>query len=105
MVEQYDVKMIVMLTQLVERGRVSLNFSSDYSIVHLFSTLFSSAVQEKCHQYFPAIREIAHYDKLAIKCTSELDYRTYTQRTLLLQKVSQQKSRLLLLLNSIQICS
>ncbi|XP_014208904.1 tyrosine-protein phosphatase 10D isoform X2 [Copidosoma floridanum] len=61
MIDQYDVKIILMLTQLVERGK------------------------EKCHQYFPMARETFTYDKFSIKCTSELDYRNYTQRTLVLE--------------------
>ncbi|XP_058788976.1 receptor-type tyrosine-protein phosphatase eta-like isoform X2 [Phymastichus coffea] len=68
MIDQYDVKMIVMLTQLVERGR------------------------EKCFRYFPALRETFNYETLSIKCTSELDYRTYTHRTLLLQKDNKRRS-------------
>ncbi|XP_008205234.1 phosphatidylinositol phosphatase PTPRQ isoform X1 [Nasonia vitripennis] len=62
MIDQYDVKMILMLTQLVEKGK------------------------EKCHQYYPTIRETFNYEKLSIRCTSELDYRNFTQRTLVLQK-------------------
>lgn len=44
--------------------------------------------QEKCHQYFPTIRETFTYENMSIRCSMELDYRTYTQRTLVLQKVS-----------------
>ncbi|XP_012279804.1 tyrosine-protein phosphatase 10D isoform X2 [Orussus abietinus] len=62
MIDQYDVKIIVMLTQLIEKGK------------------------EKCYQYFPTIRETFTYESMSIRCTSELDFRTYTQRTLTLQK-------------------
>ncbi|KAJ8675580.1 hypothetical protein QAD02_011366 [Eretmocerus hayati] len=68
MIDQYDVKIILMLTQLVERGK------------------------EKCHQYFPTIKETFNYENLSIKCTSELDYRTYTQRTLVLQKGEEKRT-------------
>ncbi|XP_015605731.1 receptor-type tyrosine-protein phosphatase eta [Cephus cinctus] len=68
MVDQYDVKIIVMLTQLVEKGK------------------------EKCHQYFPTIRESFNYEHMTIRCTSELDFRTYTQRTLALQKDNEKRN-------------
>lgn len=68
MIDQYDVKIIIMLTQLFEKGK------------------------EKCHQYFPTIRETFTYEKMSIRCTSELDYRTCTQRTLVLQKDEQKRS-------------
>lgn len=71
MIDQYDVKLIVMLTQLVEKNK------------------------EKCHQYYPTIRETFTYENMSIRCSSELDYKTYTQRTLILQKVT----KLFLLLN------
>jgi len=47
----------------------------------------NSFFQEKCHQYYPTIRETFRYENMTIRCTSELDYRTHTQRTLVLQKV------------------
>ncbi|XP_043267007.1 receptor-type tyrosine-protein phosphatase H [Venturia canescens] len=68
MIDQYDVKIIVMLTQLVEKNK------------------------EKCHQYFPTIRETFTYENMAIRCTSELDYKTYTQRTLILQKENEKRT-------------
>lgn len=63
MIDEKDVKIIVMLTQLVENNK------------------------EKCHQYFPTIRETFTYENISIRCSMELDYRTYTQRTFVLQKV------------------
>ena len=68
MVEQYNINIIIMLTQLVEKGK------------------------EKCHQYFPTIRETFRYEKMTIKCISELDYRSYTQRTLVLQKENKKRN-------------
>ncbi|XP_014484080.1 PREDICTED: tyrosine-protein phosphatase 10D isoform X2 [Dinoponera quadriceps] len=68
MVDQYNINIIVMLTQLVEKGK------------------------EKCHQYYPTIRETFRYENMTIRCTSELDYRTYTQRTLVLQKENKKRS-------------
>ncbi|XP_076749342.1 phosphatidylinositol phosphatase PTPRQ-like isoform X1 [Xylocopa sonorina] len=68
MIEQYNINMIVMLTELVEKGK------------------------EKCHQYFPTIRETFKYESMTIKCTSELDYRSYTQRTLVLQKENKKRN-------------
>ncbi|XP_066591516.1 receptor-type tyrosine-protein phosphatase H [Prorops nasuta] len=68
MVDQYEVKTIVMLTQLVEKGK------------------------EKCHQYFPAIMETFRYENMTIRCASELDFRTYTHRTLVLQKGNKKRN-------------
>ncbi|XP_076665204.1 phosphatidylinositol phosphatase PTPRQ-like isoform X2 [Andrena cerasifolii] len=68
MVEQYNINIIIMLTQLVEKGK------------------------EKCHQYFPTIRESFRYENMTIKCISELDYRSYTQRTLVLQKENKKRN-------------
>ncbi|CAD6239050.1 GSCOCG00008621001-RA-CDS, partial [Cotesia congregata] len=62
MVEQYNVRLIIMLTSLIENNK------------------------EKCCQYFPTIRETFTYEKMSIRCSSEFDYRSYTQRTLVLQK-------------------
>ncbi|XP_015433446.1 PREDICTED: phosphatidylinositol phosphatase PTPRQ [Dufourea novaeangliae] len=67
MIEQYNINIIIMLTQLVEKGK------------------------EKCYQYFPTIRESFRYENMTIKCTSELDYRSYTQRTLVLQKENKKR--------------
>ncbi|XP_076377068.1 phosphatidylinositol phosphatase PTPRQ isoform X2 [Megalopta genalis] len=67
MMEQYNINIIVMLTQLVEKGK------------------------EKCYQYFPTIRETFRYENMTIKCISELDYRSYTQRTLVLQKENKKR--------------
>ncbi|KAL2716531.1 tyrosine-protein phosphatase 10D isoform X1 [Vespula squamosa] len=68
MIDQYEINIIVMLTQLVEKGKV------------------------KCHQYYPTIRETFGYENITIRCTSELDFRTYTQRTLILQKENTKKT-------------
>ncbi|XP_043516829.1 receptor-type tyrosine-protein phosphatase beta isoform X2 [Frieseomelitta varia] len=68
MIEQYNINVIVMLTELVEKGK------------------------EKCYQYFPTIRETFKYENMTIKCTSELDYRSYTQRTLVLQKENKKRN-------------
>lgn len=68
MIDQYEVNIIVMLTQLVEKGKV------------------------KCHQYYPVIRETFGYENITIRCTSELDFRTYTQRTLILQKENNKRN-------------
>ncbi|KAK2586128.1 hypothetical protein KPH14_001403 [Odynerus spinipes] len=68
MIDQYEVNIIVMLTQLVEKGKV------------------------KCHQYYPVIRETFGYENITIRCTSELDFRTYTQRTLILQKENKKRT-------------
>ncbi|XP_012230873.2 receptor-type tyrosine-protein phosphatase H isoform X1 [Linepithema humile] len=68
MVDQYNINIIVMLTQLVEKGK------------------------EKCHQYYPTIRETFRYENMTIRCTSELDFRTHTQRTLILQKENKKRS-------------
>ncbi|XP_032668444.1 phosphatidylinositol phosphatase PTPRQ isoform X2 [Odontomachus brunneus] len=68
MVDQYNINIIVMLTQLIEKGK------------------------EKCHQYYPTIRETFRYENMTIRCTSELDFRTYTQRTLVLQKENKKRS-------------
>ncbi|XP_015119672.1 tyrosine-protein phosphatase 10D isoform X2 [Diachasma alloeum] len=68
MVDQYDVKLIVMLTQLVEKNK------------------------EKCHQYFPTMKETFTYENMSIRCTTEFDYRTYTQRTLVLQKENEKRT-------------
>ncbi|XP_072746407.1 receptor-type tyrosine-protein phosphatase H-like isoform X2 [Anoplolepis gracilipes] len=68
MVDQYNINIIVMLTQLIEKGK------------------------EKCHQYYPAIRETFRYENMTIRCTSELDFRTYTQRTLVLQKENKKRN-------------
>ncbi|XP_008546122.1 receptor-type tyrosine-protein phosphatase beta isoform X1 [Microplitis demolitor] len=62
MVEQYNIKLIVMLTLLIEKNK------------------------EKCYQYFPTIRETFTYENMSIRCSMEFDYRSYTQRTLVLQK-------------------
>ncbi|XP_047346026.1 tyrosine-protein phosphatase 10D isoform X3 [Vespa velutina] len=68
MIDQYEINIIVMLTQLIEKGKV------------------------KCHQYYPTIRETFGYENITIRCTSELDFRTYTQRTLILQKENKKKT-------------
>ncbi|XP_011175573.2 tyrosine-protein phosphatase 10D isoform X2 [Solenopsis invicta] len=68
MVNQYNINIIVMLTQLVEKGK------------------------EKCHQYYPIIGESFRYENMTIRCTSELDFRTHTQRTLVLQKENKKRS-------------
>lgn len=46
----------------------------------------------KCHQYYPVIRETFGYENITIRCTSELDFRTYTQRTLILQKENNKRN-------------
>ncbi|KAG7204907.1 hypothetical protein KM043_005302 [Ampulex compressa] len=68
MMDQYNINLIVMLTQLVEKGK------------------------EKCHQYFPTIGETFRYENMTIRCASELDFRTYTQRTLVLQKGNKKRN-------------
>ncbi|KAG5345078.1 PTPRB phosphatase, partial [Acromyrmex charruanus] len=68
MINQYNINIIVMLTQLVEKGK------------------------EKCHQYYPTTGEIFRYEDMIIRCTSELDFRTHTQRTLVLQKENKKRS-------------
>ncbi|XP_011694780.1 PREDICTED: receptor-type tyrosine-protein phosphatase eta isoform X2 [Wasmannia auropunctata] len=68
MVNQYDINIIVMLTQLVEKGK------------------------EKCHQYYPTIGESFRYENMMIRCTSELDFRTHTQRTIVLQKENKKRN-------------
>ncbi|TGZ50782.1 receptor-type tyrosine-protein phosphatase beta-like isoform X1 [Temnothorax longispinosus] len=68
MVNQYNVNIVVMLTQLVEKGK------------------------EKCHQYYPTIGESFRYENMMIRCTSELDFRTHTQRTLILQKENKKRT-------------
>ncbi|XP_029156129.1 tyrosine-protein phosphatase 10D isoform X2 [Nylanderia fulva] len=68
MIDQYNINIIVMLTQLIEKGK------------------------EKCHQYYPAIRETFRYENMTIRCTSELDFRTHTQRTLILQKENKKRN-------------
>ncbi|KAL0134795.1 hypothetical protein PUN28_001517 [Cardiocondyla obscurior] len=68
MVNQYNINIIVMLTQLVEKGK------------------------EKCHQYYPTIKETFRYENMMIRCTSELDFRTHTQRTLVLQKDNKKRT-------------
>ncbi|XP_012148042.2 receptor-type tyrosine-protein phosphatase H isoform X2 [Megachile rotundata] len=68
MIEQYDVNIIVMLTDLIENGK------------------------EKCYQYFPIIKETFRYENMTIRCTSELEYRSYTQRTLVLQKENKKRN-------------
>ncbi|KAI4481601.1 hypothetical protein M0802_013899 [Mischocyttarus mexicanus] len=67
MIDQYEINIIVMLTQLVEKDKI------------------------KCHQYYPTIRETFEYENITIRCKSELDFRTYTQRTLILQKENKKK--------------
>nr|XP_034171362.1 tyrosine-protein phosphatase 10D [Osmia lignaria]XP_034171370.1 tyrosine-protein phosphatase 10D [Osmia lignaria]XP_034171380.1 tyrosine-protein phosphatase 10D [Osmia lignaria] len=68
MIEQYNVNIIVMLTELIEKGK------------------------EKCYQYFPIIKETFKYENMTIRCTSELEYRSYTQRTLVLQKENKKRN-------------
>ncbi|XP_011869291.1 PREDICTED: tyrosine-protein phosphatase 10D isoform X2 [Vollenhovia emeryi] len=68
MVNQYNINIIVMLTQLVEKGK------------------------EKCHQYYPKISESFRYENMTIRCTSELDFKTHTQRTLVLQKENKKRT-------------
>ncbi|XP_063979718.1 tyrosine-protein phosphatase 10D isoform X2 [Diachasmimorpha longicaudata] len=68
MIDQYDVKLIVMLTQLMEKNK------------------------DKCHQYFPTMKETFTYENMSIRCTTEFDYRTYTQRTLVLQKENEKRT-------------
>ncbi|XP_036149431.1 tyrosine-protein phosphatase 10D isoform X2 [Monomorium pharaonis] len=67
MVNQYNINIIVMLTQLVEKGK------------------------EKCHQYYPTIEESFRFENMTIRCTSEFDFRTHTQRTLILQKENKKR--------------
>ncbi|XP_018309941.1 receptor-type tyrosine-protein phosphatase beta isoform X2 [Mycetomoellerius zeteki] len=68
MINQYNINIIVMLTQLVEKGK------------------------EKCHQYYPTTGETFRYEDMIIRCTSELDFRTHTQRTLVLQKENKKRN-------------
>ncbi|XP_018400416.1 PREDICTED: receptor-type tyrosine-protein phosphatase beta isoform X1 [Cyphomyrmex costatus] len=68
MINQYNVNIIIMLTQLVEKGK------------------------EKCHQYYPTTGETFRYEDMIIRCTSELDFRTHTQRTLVLQKDNKKRN-------------
>ncbi|XP_046747961.1 phosphatidylinositol phosphatase PTPRQ [Diprion similis] len=62
MIFQYNVKVIVMVTQLVEKGK------------------------EKCHQYYPNMREHFEYEDITIRCSTQLDFVFYTQRNIVLQK-------------------
>ncbi|KAF7996520.1 hypothetical protein HCN44_002152 [Aphidius gifuensis] len=71
MIDEKDVKVIVMLTQLIENNK------------------------EKCHQYFPTIRETFTFENISIRCSMELDYRPYTQRTFILQKEDNKKKTII----------
>ncbi|XP_049791150.1 phosphatidylinositol phosphatase PTPRQ-like isoform X1 [Schistocerca nitens] len=67
MVYQYDVTIIVMVTQLEEQGKV------------------------KCHQYYPNLRETAKYGEISVKCSIELQFSIYTSRTIMLEKGQERK--------------
>ncbi|XP_049836148.1 phosphatidylinositol phosphatase PTPRQ-like isoform X3 [Schistocerca gregaria] len=67
MVYQYDVTIIVMVTQLEEQGKV------------------------KCHQYYPNLRETAKYGDISVKCSTELQFSIYTSRTIMLEKGQERK--------------
>ncbi|XP_048511505.1 receptor-type tyrosine-protein phosphatase eta isoform X2 [Athalia rosae] len=62
MVFQYNIKIIVMVTQLVEKGK------------------------EKCYQYYPNTRESFEYEDMTIRCSTQLDFESYRQRIITLQK-------------------
>ncbi|XP_069678301.1 receptor-type tyrosine-protein phosphatase H-like isoform X2 [Periplaneta americana] len=62
MVFQHDVRVIVMVTNLVEQERI------------------------KCHQYYPNLRENVTYGDMTICCTTEIKFPIHTARTLVLMK-------------------
>ncbi|XP_059482011.1 receptor-type tyrosine-protein phosphatase beta-like isoform X2 [Neocloeon triangulifer] len=62
MVFEKDVCVIVMVTNLAEKGKI------------------------KCHKYFPDLRETIRYERVAVKCVLQADFPVYTRRTFLVQK-------------------
>ncbi|KAF4531784.1 hypothetical protein B566_EDAN011820 [Ephemera danica] len=58
----HDVTVIVMVTNLTEKGK------------------------DKCHQYYPNLRETKDFCFISVKCTTEINFPVYTSRTLLVQK-------------------
>ncbi|XP_021940595.1 receptor-type tyrosine-protein phosphatase H-like isoform X2 [Zootermopsis nevadensis] len=62
MVFQHDVRVIVMVTNLIEQDKV------------------------KCHQYYPNLRESVVFGDMTIRCTTEIKFTIHTARTLVLIK-------------------
>ncbi|XP_059480818.1 receptor-type tyrosine-protein phosphatase eta-like isoform X2 [Neocloeon triangulifer] len=62
MVFEKDVCVIVMVTNLEEKGKI------------------------KCHKYFPDLRETIRYERVAVKCILQADFPVYTRRTFLVQE-------------------
>nr|CAD7463745.1 unnamed protein product [Timema tahoe] len=68
MVYQHNVKLIVMVTQFEEQNKV------------------------KCHRYFPPLRENLVIADFVVRCTTELSFPIYTDRTLVIHKNGRKKS-------------
>jgi tyrosine-protein phosphatase non-receptor type 4 len=64
MVFEKDVCVIVMVTNLQEKGKV------------------------KCHKYFPDLRETMRFERIAVKCTLHADFPVYTKRNFIIQETS-----------------
>nr|CAD7425578.1 unnamed protein product [Timema monikensis] len=68
MVYQHNVKLIVMVTQFEEQNKM------------------------KCHRYFPPLRENLVIGDFVVRCTTELSFPMYTDRTLVIHKNGRKKS-------------
>ncbi|CAB3362833.1 Hypothetical predicted protein [Cloeon dipterum] len=64
MVFEKDVCVIAMVTHLEEKGK------------------------EKCHKYFPDMRETIRYEMVAVKCVLQADFPVFTRRTFLVQETN-----------------
>jgi protein tyrosine phosphatase len=83
MVFEKDVCLIAMVTNLEEKGKVSLDFN-----VKIHLNLNCKFQQTKCHKYYPELRETLRYERVAVKCIQFAEFPVYTQRTFLVQETN-----------------
>lgn len=93
MVHDYNVRTVVMLTKLVEDGKVSAMRRPMRDVARwrrstLIRVRFPSPLpQNKCHQYYPELGDRYTWGDLSVACCVQNDLLAYTLRTIVMTKV------------------